>query len=289
MNKNTLSCPTCNRSNTISIQFQKNKFDIFKCHACGLMLVNPQPLEKDILDLYDSDYFKRGNKYTPKTNGINPNKLNDLKKIRLIRNYRTKGRLLDIGCGLGGFLETARNHGFDVFGVEISKQAADHVMQKMHIEVVNGDIFSLGLPDKSFDIITLWDVLEHVSDPFALIAEAHKLLVPDGLILISTGDVSSKWAILSGRYWQLLTPPQHLFFYTPKSLSTLFKLNNFSIKQFTYPGKWTTLEFLAFKAQEAFGPIVKLPNFLIHKTGLYKLRIFVNLYDIMICIAGKNS
>lgn len=284
-------CPVCNLNNGIAQKFNKNGCFIYSCSDCGLLFVFPQPEEKDLLAFYSESYFRRGNKYNPKIKSLSydPNLQNDLMKMKLLNKYKSSGRLLDVGCAMGGFLKIANEQGFEVEGVEVAETAAQYVKQNLGIKVSNCDLPNANLGAESFDIITLWDVFEHLKNPNPVLAEVHRLLRPGGLVFISTGDASSLWARLSGRYWQLLTPSQHMFFYTPKSLRKILELNKFSVRKIIHSGKRATLDFILFKAHETFGPIIGPIRYLARAIKLDRLQIYMNLGDIMTCIVEKTD
>jgi SAM-dependent methyltransferase len=280
-------CPACPGGGACSPSFKKNGYSINRCADCGLLFVAPQPSPEELLAIYDADYFRRGNKYRPKS-GEDPNRLNDQSKIELLHRYRTSGRLLDVGCAMGGFLQVAQESGFEVTGVEVAESAASHVRDNLGIPVFNCDLATANLPAESFDVVTMWDVIEHLPDPHPTLAGIHRILRPGGLLLFSTGDASSHWARLTGRYWHLMTPPQHLFFYTPQSARSVLDSNRFDCKEFLYPGKTATVDFILFKAGETFGSVVTPFRAAAQALNLDQLGVYVNLRDIMTAVAEKR-
>lgn len=282
-------CPICLSKDQITLRFKKNDYRIYQCCDCRGLFVHPQPEEKDLLDIYSKEYFQRGNKYKPV--GANPcrdpNYHNDLAKLNLIKKHKTSGRLLDVGCAMGGFLKVARDQGFDVNGVEVSQYATEYVKNNLGIEVSNCPLPSAGLSEESFDVITLWDVIEHLSDPHPTLAAANKLLRRDGILLLSTGDVSSLLARIMGSHWHLLTPPQHLFFYMPQSMEKVLKPHRFVLKEILYLSKYASLDFILFKAQESWGSAFGYIRAFCQKTRMDRIQLHVNLRDIMTCVIRK--
>ena len=135
----------------------------------------------------------------------------------------------------------------------------------------------------------MWDVIEHLKNPKQIIDEIHRILKPNGLIFFSTGDVSSKYARISGYYWHLLTPPQHLFYFSPKSVKSLFNNKQFLSKETVYEGKYVTLGFLFFKAEETFGKIISPFRYIINKLRIDNIFIKINLFDIFITVCQKKG
>ena len=112
----------------------------------------------------------------------------------------------------------AREYGYDVEGIEIGEYAAEQARERLRINVFNSDIYSAELEPERYDVITLWDVVEHLPDPNMAFERINRALRPNGYVAFSTGDVSSVWARITGKRWQLLTPPQHLHFFSERSL-----------------------------------------------------------------------
>jgi SAM-dependent methyltransferase len=280
-------CPGC-LSNRTKLHIVKNSYPIHRCSNCELLFVHPQPSKEELRKLYSASYFSRGNKYAaalePKHD---PNWLNDQYKVGLVKRWCSRGTLLDVGCALGGFLAAAKEHGFEVEGVEIAEYAAEQARTRLHIKVTNSDIYSAELAPESYDVITMWDVIEHLPDPNLALEKIIRALRPKGYVVFSTGDVSSAWARLTGKRWQLLTPPQHLYFFSQCSISGLLKRHNFSVKEIRYQGKWVTMAFVLFKAQESVGSIIKPLSMAVRLSGLQNAKIRVNLGDIMTVVAQK--
>lgn len=281
-------CPGCLGNNT-NLHVVKNSYPIRRCSNCELLFVHPQPSKEELSKLYSASYFSRGNKYVaaldPKHD---PNWLNDQSKVKVVKRWCSGGHLLDIGCALGGFLAVAKEHGFEVEGVEVVEYAAEQARTKLRIKVASSDIYSAQLAPESYDVITMWDVIEHLTDPNLAFEKILRALRPKGYVAFSTGDVWSTWARLTGKRWQLLTPPQHLYFFSERSMSGLLKRHSFSVKEIDYQGKWVTLAFALFKAQESFGNIIKPLSTAVRWSGLQNAKLSINLGDIMTVVAQKS-
>lgn len=281
------SCRVCGTAAPAVYRRTVRGFRLYGCSDCGAVFVHPQPSTDELLAIYTADYFSRGGKYMPTSVAAEANRQNDLSKIRLVSRYVSSGRVLDVGCGMGGFLEVAREAGYAVAGVEVSEAAAKHVRATINIEVAHSDLPAAGFPPESFDVISLWDVLEHLPAPDATLQQAYRLLRPGGYLFATTGDIASFWARLMGRYWQLLTPPQHLFFFTPVSLQRMINRHGFHTTEILHTGKRATVEFILFKARETFGPLVAPLQALARFVGAGRWSVYVNLRDIMTCVARR--
>jgi 2-polyprenyl-3-methyl-5-hydroxy-6-metoxy-1,4-benzoquinol methylase len=153
------------------------------------------------------------------------------------------GRMLDIGAATGFFLELARARGWQTAGVEPSDHAAD-LGRKKGLDVRTGTLDSYDAEPCSFDVITMWDVLEHVPDPRQSLSIARKLLKPGGIIAINTPDASSLWGRLMGIHWHLIVPPEHLHLFGRRSLQRLLSDSGFECLMMTTISKTFTVQYV---------------------------------------------
>jgi len=163
------------------------------------------------------------------------------KRWHYITRYKKSGRLLDIGCATGTFLRGARNHGnWDLYGVEINEHAAQ--VARMHgINVRLGTLEQSGFEDAFFDVVTLWDVLEHLHNPASTLREIYRIIKSDGILVIRVPNAISWDAKIFGRYWAGLDSPRHLYVFTPKTLDALLWANKFNpISRNSQIGAYTT-------------------------------------------------
>lgn len=288
--QNSLPCPLCGYNGNVSFRILKNGYHIYRCDDCNLMFVHPQPSPDELLRIYDNSYFSRGNKYLrmDETESQSRNLDNDKQKINIIKKYKENGMLLDVGCAMGEFLYLARQEGFDVAGVEVSTLCTDYVKNKLGIDIHSGDLLSAHLPSNMYDVVTLWDVIEHLRNPVEIINELYRILRPGGILCFSTGDVESFYAHIMGRFWHLLTPPQHLFYFSAKSVRKMLDRYGFAVNEITHRGKYATCDFILFKARETFGAVVKSFQMIAGLFGFGSSRIYINIYDIMTCVAEKK-
>lgn len=127
------------------------------------------------------------------------------------------GQVLEVGCGAGEQLETLRDSGWSVTGVDFDPDAV-RVARARGLEVLEGDLRDLGLPDRSFDAVVMAHVIEHVPQPVSLLAECGRLLRPGGKLVCITPNAESLGHRMWGRDWRGLEPPRHLAVFTPRAL-----------------------------------------------------------------------
>jgi 2-polyprenyl-3-methyl-5-hydroxy-6-metoxy-1,4-benzoquinol methylase len=210
--------PQCNLCQTdhSSALFTKDSLQIVKCPECGLIYVNPQPSEEELRTIYKNGYFNG----TRQADYLAEKKLYAQRfreRLKDINSLKTKGKLLDVGCAVGYFLEAARQDGWEAAGVEISSYASE-VAQKSGLDVFTGRLEDAGYPDRHFDAVTLWHVLEHMRDPAACLRETHRILKDSGVLAVELPNIESKRSKKKGVHWDQLKPREHLYYFAPGTL-----------------------------------------------------------------------
>ena len=160
--------------------------------------------------------------------------------------------LLELGCGTGVFLQAAREMGWEVHGVEVSTYASDQARSR-GLDVVTGAVESLDLPAATYDCIALWDVIEHLRDPAGVLRMAARALRPGGVLAMSTGDITSLCARVTGPRWHLFNLPEHLFFFSPASLRRLLAAAGCQVVTQTREWLWLPATYLCERLRKAHG------------------------------------
>lgn len=236
-----LICSIC--SGNAQFWFAKNFCNLYKCRRCGLIFSEPI---SDASKIYSEDYFNGAK------NGFGYVDYDTDKKIMAetfelyldkIREFSSNiGNLLDVGAATGYFLELARQKNWNVAGVEISSFAAGKARNK-GLDVITGTLESADFPEKYFDVLTFWDVIEHLSDPKSQLLSAQKIIKNGGLIVINTPDAGSFTAKLLGKQWHLLIPPEHLIIFNRENLGLLLASCGFKVLWTGKIGKKFTLQY----------------------------------------------
>lgn len=210
-------------------------YDYVKCCGCGLIALFPQPDIDTLNRAYGPSYYgKSGSKFIkPVSEAIRFfQRGRAVEVIREIRARKSSSenteeahapsamRLLDVGCGNGGFLYWCAKLGIDVLGTEFSDFSAHRARTFSGAEVLIGEVPHLGLRKSSFAAITFWHVFEHLREPDAYLSACHELLTPEGILFLSLPNAESVQA-RSGPNWLHLDPPRHLFSFGLKSLDRL--------------------------------------------------------------------
>jgi|SRR3989344_5060019 len=220
----------------------KNSFDIFKCAKCGTLSVLPTPRVEP--NLYEQNYFEGGkegfgyvdyDKDKEAMRGVLTRILEELEGVSSGRN------LLDVGAATGYFLDLARAQGWQTSGVEISPFASERARAK-GLSVITGTPGDLPGGHK-FDVITLWDVIEHMPEPNLDVDLLAEMLSPGGVLAIITPDATSLYARLRGLSWHLLVPPEHINCFSRRGLRLFLERHGFEILKEKVPAKWFALDY----------------------------------------------
>lgn len=226
----SVECILCD-SHYARVVITKNSWRLVRCEGCGLVSTAlDHPISRSELEAsYDREYFM-GKVYKDYFQERHVRRRLFERKFELIKKYLPEtGRLLDVGAAAGFFLEVARRHGFEVHGVEISEAAATYAIQTLNLDVFVGELGEAKFPDESFDVITMWDVLEHLSRPVASLEIANRLLKQSGVLIIETINTSCVNARIMGKRWPLYWPPLHLFYFSLETLRILLSKSGFNV------------------------------------------------------------
>lgn len=234
------------------------QWSFFRCknNDCNLIWLNPMPIEEDIsvayknyythtddnnpISLIKKFYKKIQGEYLSSRYGYNDVKSSFLKNILYLDPDRleqtkyevmylknTKGKLLDIGCGSGSFLEFMRKNGWETTGVDFDEKAIEAATAK-NLNVKLGSLREQKFPNDYFDAITLAHVIEHVYNPVELLKECYRILKTNGKIVIATPNSESLGHKYFKENWRGLEPPRHFQVFSPRSLPQAIKQSGFS-------------------------------------------------------------
>ncbi|MEM3765643.1 MAG: class I SAM-dependent methyltransferase [Candidatus Bathyarchaeia archaeon] len=161
----------------------------------------------DLSQLYDAGYY-HGEAYEDYT--FQKLRSHFIHKINSVKKFCYSGRLLDVGCALGYFVKLALNEGFDAYGVDFSEYAIKQARKLVGQRVKRADVEKeIPFQENSFDIITAWDLLEHLRDPYAFLRRIAKFLKKDGFLFVSTLNYGSLMSKIMKDRWSFITPGYH--------------------------------------------------------------------------------
>jgi len=201
--------------------------NILKCQSCGLVffengngkLDNSYWDSQKHLNLYEEEQIEKGFRSE------------FMRRISMINAQKNKGRLLDIGCGLGYFLNLAQNDGWQVNGVEIAPSAAAYAREKFSLDVYEGTVEGYQARDDSFDVVTMWDVIEHIQNPEESLSAIKRKIKSGGLLVIKTPDERSLFKTMARAAYFLSRRKISLFLKYVYYLPHYFYYNKKTIKK----------------------------------------------------------
>jgi 2-polyprenyl-3-methyl-5-hydroxy-6-metoxy-1,4-benzoquinol methylase len=153
------------------------------------------------------------------------------KDIASIEKLKSGGTLLDVGCGLGYVLDAAKQRGWNEYGIDLSSYAVGVCRNKDHGNVWCGTMETVALQRDYFDVVTAFDVFEHVCDPNKFLQDVHAVLKDNGLIVVAVPNVRSLAAILMGKRWSQFILPEHLNYFSTSTLDRILRNNHFKVIQ----------------------------------------------------------
>jgi 2-polyprenyl-3-methyl-5-hydroxy-6-metoxy-1,4-benzoquinol methylase len=217
------ACPVCGSRKPAPL-FTKDGFEMVRCTVCGCVHVAQDPAAIDFDALYGEAYYTGGSEavFADYVGQEAARRAQARRKLWTLRHLPPRvprsGRLLDVGCAAGFFLAEARAH-YEVQGVELSAWSSAYARDRLGVPVITGTLQQAALGADRFDVVTLWDVIEHVPDPVPLLTEACRVLRPGGRLVLTTGDWGSRYAQRKGADWHLMTPPWHLTMFSRDTLA----------------------------------------------------------------------
>lgn len=201
----------------------QSKGNIVKCKKCGL--VYQAPRDNDVARIYqgvDEDGFYVASKADRLATCER-----DLSKMEGVVGPSNGRKLIDVGCSYGLFLDVAKARGWSVFGAELSDYQRGEAM-KNHPNICGREIKDCGYAENSFDVMTMFDVVEHLARPSAFLKDAHRIIKPGGYFVACTPNIGSIQSKLSGKYW-LNFARMHFYYFTPQTLGAMLERAGFKI------------------------------------------------------------
>jgi SAM-dependent methyltransferase len=256
------------RQRDLLLEVTNDEFTIVKCCRCGLVYLNPRPSKELLSSYYPTVYYppvqaKARTQFQQQAKKVSaqikrwvledyygypstvsagwsrivrrillwPDKTLRELKGRHPLPWRGEGKVLDVGCGVGGHLKTLQDLGWETYGIEISEVAAAHARELVTGNIHTGTLESAPFPPQSFDLILMSHSLEHLPSPVAALRLVHRLLKGDGLLVVSVPNVDSLEFKLFGRWWFPLDPPRHFYHFDKNSLSGIFAQAGFRLQR----------------------------------------------------------
>jgi SAM-dependent methyltransferase len=270
------------------IRWTKDGYDIVRCPSCGLLFRRVLPTQADLDEIYGLEYFQGGAEgYLDYVADEEVHRLSARRRLDLLEQVVSRGRLLDVGAAAGFFVDEARKRGWDAAGIDVSEPMVEWGRRELGAPLerqVLGD-----LAGGAFDALTMWDYIEHALEPAADLQHAHERLRPGGVLALSTGDSSTLVARASGSRWHLLTPRHHNFFFSAATLSRLLAQSGFELVSLDHRGSRYPVRYLVHKSRTLVSArsLDRLSGRLA-RSRLGAIAVPVNLRDIVTVVARRK-
>lgn len=246
---------------------------LVECSNCSLVYLNPRIKQNLILDSYRSaidPIFIKQNNHRIKTFE------NNLRwSTKYLQKALNHAKVLDIGCAGGAFPKAANNLGFDVIGVEPSVWMSDYARKTYGLDIRTGTLTDCFFESGSFDVVTMWDVIEHLTDPSAVLQEVKRIIKDDGIFIINFPDYSSYARKFLKFKWPFFLSV-HLIYFTPETIKNILLENGFEIS--VSKPYWQTLQLgYVLKRAGAYFGVFNLLETVVNKIGIAGLPLKYNM------------
>jgi len=214
------NCRICENDKNFIKLIDDKEFNLIKCLECGFIFREEKIIKNHPTGGLENNLIKNLNHQKKLYNKFN-------KRFRKINYYKKiPGKILDIGCGWGGFLDIAREKGWDIYGVDIDATKVESCKRK-GIKVYQGEIANINFAENSLDVVCMFHTLEHIININQTLSEIYRILKYEGLLVIEIPTIGSLKAKIYGRHWFYVTA-DHINYFTPvllrKILEKRFKI-----------------------------------------------------------------
>lgn len=266
---------------------------MYRCTSCGLAMTDlGRPYKEFVKEHYSSEYFTGDPGRSAYVDYRQDKPLivkNFGQYFRRISKWQSSGKFLDVGCALGYGVEMALLRGYDAYGFDPSSYATERAKLLVGDKrIQTGTIQDVTYARNSFSVITLFDVFEHLADPKKDLVKLRNLLSKGGILVIATGDTGSFPAKILKRRWTFYIPPQHLFFFSRSTLSTILGQAGFKPLEWFRIDKWLSTRYVFHLARTTGESRIANALYpLINKSALGSLSLYLPIRDNMVVIARK--
>ncbi|MBF0508463.1 MAG: glycosyltransferase [Deltaproteobacteria bacterium] len=240
------ACPICGRPPDSLWRVVKG-FSIMRCRDCRLAFVSPRPSEAALTRFYSQGYFtsdSENNVGYQNYGAMEPELVKTFqRRLREIQGFIRGGRLLDVGCGYGYFLQAAQPIFSECRGLDVAPEACEQVRRR-GFPAFCGELDEAPFENEQFDLVAMSDLFEHIYRPQDFLDQVKRVLKPDGLLYLTTPNMAGLLARVSGRRWVSFKLPEHVVYYTPASISKILSLAGFEVLSITRAGQYCRLDFI---------------------------------------------
>lgn len=237
------------------------QFPMVRCCNCQLTFINPRPTPDELAVYYDENP-ECGCRAMYNAFQLSKNRRVPTEEIfavwsgkhNAVITQRPNGkRILDVGCGCGLFIKRMELGGWEVNGVETSSVATKYISSVLGLHVHNGDLKSAQFPSGYFDVVTFWQVLEHINNPLEALKDSFRILAPGGLLIVELPNIATPAFWLFGKHYSMLQAPFHLYHFSPETLGRMCKSAGFITQDIMFSSSYDSFFFSGLLLFRALG------------------------------------
>ncbi len=222
--------------------FAKGGRDFVNCKSCGLVWVDPLPTPAELASHYERSYHEGG--YSMFADAADIRRGIAEYRLEVVQPFARPGRWLDVGCSGGQFIEAAQNAGIEAEGLDLSEEAVARA-RELGLTAHHASVEDFA-PERPFETVTAFDVIEHSRDPRAFVQSCRGWLVSRGTLVLTLPDVGSIYPrLLMRRHWFYYAPNEHLFYFNMRTITRLLSEEGFAVEQVSRTYKPLTLRYSA--------------------------------------------
>lgn len=248
-------CYLCGRKDG-AVVVDEPPFRVMKCAGCSLAYVTPRVTDDHLHLIYQTEYFKSSNAadfgYSDYTRDRRGYEKTFRKKAELVQKHKLGKTMLEVGSAAGFFLRAMEDLGWQTMGVEPSSYVVDFARRELGLtEIHCGLLREAPVKESFYDVVAMWDVIEHVPDPIEELKLVRKLIKPDGRLFLQTQDIETRFARLLGAKWQHFKHLEHIHHFAPQTIKVILDRAGFEIVELTHSGagKYISIEFFIDRMQ----------------------------------------
>ena len=283
------ACNIC--GNTEFLPFSQNA-NFYRCSRCQHVISGMYLKEGGAAELYGHGYFFGGEngEYADYIADQGAHRKNFSLRLKVLERFVEPARhtrLLEIGCAYGFFLEMAKKIFHDTVGIDVAREGVRYAKEVKGLDVVESDFLAYDLRGRKFDVVCMWDTIEHLMDPAGYLEKIGAHMDTGGLVAITTGDIGSLNASIRKDKWRLMHSPTHVHFFSKKGLTDLLDRKGFDVVYSRYCGFARSLDMIFYRILKDRKKVSWLRD-VVRKSRHAEMFVYLNLYDIMYVIARKR-
>jgi 2-polyprenyl-3-methyl-5-hydroxy-6-metoxy-1,4-benzoquinol methylase len=288
-------CNLCGSQTLETLRKIENSWHV-RCAECGFIFTNPKPTAAEIKTFYDASYFTHSDGLSYGYRDYLKDKDNIIRSFAFIYKklgkYIKPGHSLDVGCAYGFSLIAAEQCGWKARGIELASDVAATARSEFDLDVSSitlADVFNLG---ERYDLVTIWDVIEHLDDPMAMLRDAHAVLNPGGIIAIMTPNAGGFISRAMGDKWVMYQrgAVEHLCYFTPDTMRLALSKAGFEtlkIARWGWGGKFVTVDFILTRLAHYMRFPFRLLSRAARKAGAADWAVYADIGDNLVAVARK--